>query len=220
MPRAHEHALADVEGARSAVTIAGLPGSIRSGGSTHLAVQIALEGAAESGVGTVMLDLASYDLPLCDGTHPDVEVPAGVLRLRRDLRAVQGVILGTPEYHGSFSGALKTALDWIGFEELEGKMVGLVGVSAGQMGAVHALDGLRAIGRALHAWVVPEQATIAEVRRYLDAEGNLTDERLRERLKGVGRQVAQFASLHNSTSAREFLYMWEAAPQNPGAQRT
>lgn len=220
MPGAHEHALADVEGTRSAVTIAGLSGSIRSTGSTHTAVRIALEGAAESGVRTIMLELGSYDLPLCDGVHRDAEAPAGVLRLRHDLRAVQGVILGTPEYHGSFSGALKTALDWIGFQELEGKMVGLVGVSAGQMGAVHALDGLRAVGRALHAWVVPEQAAIAEVRRYLDANGDLTDERLRERLKGVGRQVAQFASLHNSAGAREFLQQWEAAPQNPGAQQT
>ena len=220
MPIAHAHAQADVEDARSAITIAGLPGSIRPGGSTHLVVRAALEGAAESGVRTIMLDLGSYDLPLCDGVHPDADAPAGVLRLRHDLRAVQGIILGTPEYHGSYSGALKTALDWLGFEEFEGKMVGLVGVSGGQMGALHAIDALRTVGRALHAWVVPEQAAVAEIRRYVDAEGRLTDERLRQRLMAVGRQVAQFASLHNSTGAREFLDLWEAAPDNPGARGT
>ncbi len=220
MTLSRDRALAAVEGARSTIAIAGLAGSIRPGGSTQTAVRLALEGAAESGVRTVMLDLASYHLPLCDGAHGDADVPEGVLRLRRDLRAVQGIILGTPEYHASFSGALKTALDWLGFEEFEGKMVCLVGVSAGQLGALHALDGLRTVGRALHAWVVPEQAAIPEVRRYMDAEGNISDERIRQRLMAVGRQVAQFASLHNSHATREFLALWEAAPLNPGAQGT
>ena len=71
-------------------------------------------------------------------------------------------ILATPEYHGGSSGVLKNALDLMGFDEFEGKMVGLVGVSGGRMGAVDALNTLRNIGRALHAWVVrwTEQAGI------------------------------------------------------------
>ncbi len=80
MPIVHTHALADVENARSAVTIAGLPGSIRPGESTHLVVRAALEGAAESGVRTMMLDLS-----FCDGVHPDADTPAEVPRLRHGL---------------------------------------------------------------------------------------------------------------------------------------
>jgi NAD(P)H-dependent FMN reductase len=41
-------------------------------------------------------------------------------------------------------------------------MIGLVGVAGGQMGAFDALNTLRTIGRALHAWVVPEQASVPE----------------------------------------------------------
>ncbi len=79
---------------RAAVTIAGLPGSICPGESTHLVVRAALQGAAESGVRTMMLDL-----PFCDGVHPDAPAPVGMPRLRHDLRAVQGIILGTLGYH-------------------------------------------------------------------------------------------------------------------------
>ncbi len=42
-----------------------------------------------------------------------------------EVAGAQGIILGTPEYHGSFSGVLKNALDLMGFDEFEGKMIGL-----------------------------------------------------------------------------------------------
>ena len=85
------------------------------------------------------------------------------------------------------------------------------------MGAVHALNSLRNIGRALHAWVIPEQAWIPEARKLFDEEGRLNDREYEERLKEVGRQVARFAYLHTSEKAREFLRLWEGAPVNPGA---
>jgi hypothetical protein len=61
----------------------------------------------------------------------------------------------------------------MGFEEFEGKMLGLVGVSGGTMGAFSALEGLRNIGRALHAWVVPEQASIRQAWQKFDEAGKL-----------------------------------------------
>jgi multimeric flavodoxin WrbA len=61
------------------------------------------------------------------------------------VRAAQGIILATPEYHGGYSGVLKNALDLMGFEEFEGKVRGLVGVSGGGMGAFGSLNNLRAV---------------------------------------------------------------------------
>ena len=95
-------------------------------------------------------------------------------------------------------------------------MLGLVGVSGGGMGAFGALNNLRAVGRALHAWVIPEQASIPQAWKVFDAAGNLQDSDLEKRLKDVGRQVARFAYLHTSKQAQEFLRVWEAAPVNPG----
>ena len=136
--------------------------------------------------------------------------------MRRALRHADGILIGTPEYHGSFSGVLKNAIDHMGFAEFEGKMVGLIGVSGGRMGATIALNSLHTIARALHAWVVPEQASIPEAWRNFDKDGNSKQEDLEKRLLGVGRQVARFAFLHTSDKTRDFLRAWEQAFENPG----
>jgi FMN reductase len=197
------------------IRVVGINGSLRDGSYTRLAVRLALQGAEEVGAQTQLIDLREYDLIFCEG-KVGKDAPPDVLRLRQEVKQAQGIILGTPEYHGSFSGVLKNALDLMGFGEFEGKMVGLVGVSGGKIGATNALNSLRTVGRALHAWVVPEQVSVPEAWRMFDTTGNLKDPRLEDALKEVGRQVARFTFLHSSEQAREFLHLWETAPENPG----
>src|SRR2546421_12952147 len=189
------------------IHIAGLSGSLRAGSYTRRAVECALEGAAESGAETRLIDLTEYNLIFRAG-QDETGYPADVARLRAEIKEADGIILGTPEYHGSLSGVLKNALDLMGFDEFEGKMIGLVGVSGGALGAVHALNSLRAVGRALHAWVIPEQASIPEAWKVFDESGTLKDGDLEKRLKEVGRQVARFDYLHTSEKAQEFLRSW------------
>jgi FMN reductase len=198
------------------IQVAGICGSLRKGSFTRMALHLALEGAQEAGAHTHLIDLSAYQLIFCDGKEDESVYPKDVFKLRDDVRAAQGIILATPEYHGSYSGVLKNALDLMGFDEFEGKMLGLVGVSGGGMGAFGALSSLRAVGRALHAWVIPEQASIPEAWQVFDALGNLQDPHLEKRLKEVGRQVARFAYLHSSAQTQEFLRAWESAPVNPG----
>jgi len=147
----------------------------------------------------------------------DTGYPDDVFRLRQDVKQADGVILGTPEYHGSFSGVLKNALDLMGFDEFEGKMIGLVGVSGGRMGAFDAMNSLRNIGRALHAWVIPEQASVPEAWKVFSGDGKIGDPEIEERLKEVGRQVTRFARLHKCENALEFVRSWQKAQANPGA---
>jgi NAD(P)H-dependent FMN reductase len=175
-----------------------------------------LQAAAESGAETHLIDLNDYNLVFRAGKD-ETGFPADVSRLREEVKRADGIILGTPEYHGSLSGVLKNALDLMGFDEFEGKMIGLVGVSGGQMGAFDALNTLRNIGRALHAWVIPEQASVPEAWKVFTEDGKIADPQLEKRLKEVGRQVARFARLHKCESALDFLRNWQKAQANPGA---
>ena len=202
--------------AQSKISVVGICGSLRAGSYTRMALRFALEGAQEVGAKTKLIDLRDYGLNFCDGKEDESGYPPGVRKLREEVRAAKGIILATPEYHGGSSGVLKNALDLMGFDEFEGKMVGLVGVSGGRMGAVDALNTLRNIGRALHAWVVPEQAGIPEAWNVFDEGGNMKNPKLAERVKDVGRQVARYAYLHTSEKAMEFMRLWEGAPVNPG----
>jgi FMN reductase len=198
--------------------IVGISGSLRPGSYTTRAVALALKGAEGLGCQTKLIELREYQLVFCDGKDDESHFPEGVFRLRQEVKQAQGIILGTPEYHGGYSGVLKNALDLMGFEEFEGKMLGLVGVSGGAMGAFGAMNGLREVGRALHAWVVPEQASIPQAWREFDEAGKLKDPELEERVRRVGRQVARFACLHGSCAANEFLQKWEKARENPGGE--
>jgi NAD(P)H-dependent FMN reductase len=74
------------------------------------------------------------------------------------------------------------------------------------------------VGRALHAWVIPEQASIPQAWQEFDDAANLKDPKLEERVRNVGRQVARFAYLHGSCEANEFLQKWEKARENPGGR--
>jgi FMN reductase len=200
------------------VKIVGICGSLRQSSYTRMALKVALRGAEEAGAETRLIDLRDYQLVFCDGGDADDKLPKDVSRLREEVQRAQGVILATPEYHGGYSGVLKNALDLMGFDEFEGKMIGLVGVSGGGTGAFGALSALRSVGRALHAWVVPEQVAVANVDEVFDEDGNCRVKDVKGRLRSVGRQVAKFVSLHNSDQAREFLKQWEAAAKNPGGE--
>jgi FMN reductase len=157
------------------------------------------------------LDLAVYNLPYWGLEREEGNVKA-VERFRNELRASDGVILGSPEIHGSISGVLKNALDLTGIEEFEGKMIGLIGVAGGRMGASEALSHLRTIGRSLHAWVVPGQVSIGDSAEAFNLNGEPIDPEIGDRLKSVGRQVAHFARLHKCENHAQFLKEWEAHP--------
>ena len=200
------------------VRIVGLVGSLRAVSYTRFSVQLALQGAAELGAQTELLDLRDYTLPFCDGGKDETHYPPDVARLRATVRAATGVIIGTPEYHNGYSGVLKNALDLMGFAEFEGKTIGLLAVAGGRLGGANSLLGLRSVGRALHAWVLPSEVVITESKRQFDANGQANDAQLAARLRDLGQQVARFSYLHSSQQALEFLRAWEEAPVNPGGE--
>jgi NAD(P)H-dependent FMN reductase len=197
------------------VRVVGIAGSLRPKSVTRMAVRYALRGAEEEGARASILDLTEYNLPFLGREQEDGNEKA-VRGFRAALRASDGIILGSPELHGSVSGVLKNALDLTGSNEFEGKMVGLVGVAGGRMGATETLSHLRNIGRSLHAWVVPAQASIGDSDQAFDFRGNPTDKEVGKRLKEVGGQVAHFARLHKCENHMQFLKEWEGAPVNEG----
>ena len=201
------------------IIVAGICGSLRTGSYTRMALNIALMGAKNAGAKINLIDLRNFDLPLMDGRSDEETFPEDVFKLRDEVKKSDGIILGTPEYHGGYSGVLKNALDLMGFDEFQGKMIGLLGVSGGSMGATNSLNGLHVIGRSLRAWVVPFQVSIASAYDEFDKEGNLKNRVLEQRVKKLGEEVTQFAYLHKIGKSEEFLEAWQGALINPGGER-
>jgi FMN reductase len=159
--------------------IVGIAGSLRKNSASGQALQLAAQRVAALGVEVETLDLRSLDLPFCNGDDDYPDYP-DVQRLRDAFRQADGIILATPEYHGSMSGVLKNALDLMGFEELSGKVAGLISVLGGQANS-NALNDLRVVMRWVHGWTIPEQIAIGQAWKAFNAEGKLLDEKLSER---------------------------------------
>jgi FMN reductase len=162
------------------IHIVGLLGSVRPGSYSRQAIQIALKQAERHGASVELLDLQVLNLPFCSGAkaypeYPDVEF------LQSAVANADGLILATPEYHGSVSGVLKNALDLLSFEQLAGKVTAAISILGGQANS-NALNDLRLIARWVHAWTIPEQVAIGQAWKAFDAEGNLTDPKIEERL--------------------------------------
>lgn len=169
------------------VKIVGIGGSLRAGSYSQMALHIAAQRAAALGAQVEILDLRSLNLPFCTGEndyhkYPDVE------KLQKAVKEADGLILATPEYHGSVSGVLKNALDLMSFEHLDGKVVGSISVLGGQVNS-NALNDLRVILRWVHAWVIPEQIAIGQAWKAFSPEGKLLDEKLSERFDGFAQSL-------------------------------
>ncbi|MDY6940910.1 MAG: NADPH-dependent FMN reductase [Cyanobacteriota bacterium] len=174
------------------VKIVGLAGSLRKDSYSQRALKLAAERVEALGGQVEILDVRSLDLPFCDGegdysNYPDVE------RLRAAFAQADGMILATPEYHGSVSGVLKNALDLMSFEHLDGKVAGLISVLGGQANS-NALNHLRVILRWVHAWVIPEQIAIGQGWQAFDADGNLVDEKLAQRFNKFAQSLVENTS--------------------------
>jgi multimeric flavodoxin WrbA len=123
---------------KSGIRVVGICGSLRAIGNTKTARSIALRGASEFGASTSLLELRDYELHFYGKAGPESD-PPDVARLRGEIREAHGIIIGSPEYHGSLSGALKNMFDLMSIEDFEGKIVGLVGVAGGHIGAINTL---------------------------------------------------------------------------------
>ena len=145
--------------------IAILIGSIRQGRQSHKIAHHLRRALEERGQTIDLVDLAAVQLPLLEervGKHP--QLPHTAQELSNRLHAADAIILVTPEYHGSFSGVLKNALDYF-YAEFSKKVVGTVGVSAGKFGGINAASQLQQVILSLRAFPLPTKLLVPEVYR-------------------------------------------------------
>jgi len=105
----------------------------------------------------------SLDLPHVNEDLEKGTLPASILAFRQALEKAQVVVIASPEYNGSFSSALKNAIDW-GTRPpgnlWAGKVVVLLGASPGVFGGIRGLIQLRTVLSGIKAWVIPEQVIL------------------------------------------------------------
>jgi FMN reductase len=178
------------------LTIVGLGGSLANVSRSRAALQLALEGAANAGAETQLLDIRQLDLPMY---NPDDDEPTETAtRLIEACHAADGLLWSSPMYQGTISGAFKNALDWLhllGDREppfLHDKVVGLISAAGGTQG-LQAINTMEFATRALRAWAVPYVVPVAAAPRVFDAAGQVQDQAVALQLETLGSEVVRVA---------------------------
>ncbi len=177
------------------VKVVGMGGSMKPGSTSIRTLEAALQAAAAAGAETDLLDIRLLDLPIYT---PDLEPTTGVRRLVDAVAAADGLLWCSPVYHGSISGAFKNALDWLELlssrepKYLTDKVVGLISTAGGVQG-LQAINTMEFVVRALRGWTVPLVLPLDRAWQAIDADGNIRDEGLKNKLWQLGQEVVRAA---------------------------
>ncbi len=106
----------------------------------------------KAGQAAEVLDLRALDLPPNDPAfhwRPEQHPAPKVRQFVSQVAAADIVMLGSPLYHGSFSGLLKSALDHLAGDAFAGKAVGIASNASGIRGSFQAAQQLVVVARTM-----------------------------------------------------------------------
>jgi NAD(P)H-dependent FMN reductase len=150
-------------------------GSLHRDSVTRVVVNHAAERLRAESCAVDVLDLGREPLPLY---NPDsAEDQPVFISLRDRVDRADVIILGTPDYHGCISSALKNFLDHF-WREFAGKL--FVTVVASHEKGLTVTDQLRTVARQCYAWTLPYGVSFADKADVKN--GEIVNDQFRNRL--------------------------------------
>jgi FMN reductase len=143
---------------------------------------------AERGCIVDILDFQQDPLPLYNPStaYDAPSFPA----LKRRVDQADVLLLGTPDYHGGISSALKSFLDHF-WQEFGGKLFATI-VSSHEKGLT-VTDQLRTVARQCYAWSLPYGVAFTGSEDVKD--GSIASQSLKRRLEMMCRDIAVYGKL-------------------------
>ena len=171
-------------------------GSLREHAYSKRVVKTAIKGAETAGAEVTFIDLRDYPMPIYNADdHEQNGFDENAARLQRLLYEHQGLLICSPEYNGSLSGALKNALDWTSRKSDEfkmgevfgGKVGAIMTESPGGFGGLRCLGHLRSILSILGVNVLPSEIAVSKVDGMFDGNDTvMTNETMKNLLENLG----------------------------------
>jgi NAD(P)H-dependent FMN reductase len=189
------------------IRIAMISGSLRKGSfNTKLLKQVGDIMGQSEGVELDHISLSELDLPMFSEDLEAEAFPESALELKRRLIAADGVLVSSPEYNGSFSGALKNAIDWASRprpdeEQLacfKGKVCALLAASPGAIGGLRGIRHVRQVLTQLQMHVIPQEFALGKAHEAFDDNDQLKEEFPQKMAKNVGESLVRLTRMHKS----------------------
>ncbi len=149
-----------------------LYGAIREGRLSIRAAKAVQHALQQSGkVNATLLDLRDYDLPVMKVRLKDMQdPPENVQHISEKISLADGLVMVTPEYNNSYSGALKNMVDYFTMEWKK-KPIGVVTASNGKQGGINASNLLQLLILAIGGYAMPTKLLVPELDKTLDENG-------------------------------------------------
>ena len=157
--------------------IAILSSSTRLNRQSHRAALGLAHTIAQQGLHTAeILDLAAYQFPLLEEVlHRHPNAPAGLAAFAERIRQADACLFVSPEYNGSYTAALKNAVDYLKEGEFARKVIGVVSVTSGALGGIRAALAMQQLVLGISGIPIPQMLTIGHVVQKFDETGQLLD---------------------------------------------
>jgi FMN reductase len=170
------------------LNILAISGSLHGASVTRAVVAHIADQLKAAGCAVDVLDLAKEQLPLYnpDTAEDHASFPALQVRVER----ADVFILGTPDYHGCISSALKNFLDHF-WHEFAGKLFATA-VASHEKGLT-VTDQLRTVARQCYAWTLPYGVAFADKSDV--ADGKIVSDSLRKRIEMLVHDVRVYGEL-------------------------
>ncbi|MBA3897452.1 MAG: NAD(P)H-dependent oxidoreductase [Sphingomonadaceae bacterium] len=178
--------------------IVGLGGSMTSNSTSERLLRHALAACEAGGAKTLCFDGLALDMPMYGYGTPRTDKARALID---GLRRADGIVIASPGYHGTVSGLIKNALDYVedmasdALPYFEGRAVGLIAVASGWQATGTTLATLRAIVHALRGWPTPMAVTVNSVQPLFDGDGAIADLGLSNQMDVLSRQLVGFARM-------------------------
>jgi chromate reductase len=160
--------------------VLGICGSLRKA-SLNMAALRACNDLLPPGMTLQITSIA--DVPMFNQDVFDAGMPEPVKRLRGEITAADGLLLASPEYNFSVSGALKNAIDWgsrAPNQVFQDKPVAMFSATQGPLGGPRNQYDLRRMLVQLWAHPLPRPEVFIGNAASKFADGKLTDETTRK----------------------------------------
>lgn len=123
-----------------------------------------------------VLDLADYHFPMLEEVlHRHPNPPEGLSDFAERVRRSDTHLFVSPEYNGSYTAALKNAVDYLKEQEFSRKVVGVVSVTSGSLGGIRAALSMQQLVLGIGGYPIPQMLTVGSVAQRFDEQGTLLD---------------------------------------------
>ncbi len=170
-----------------AFRVLGIGSSLRDNASSTTALSATLDFAKKYGAETRLLDLRQVKLPLYDPAENKSN--SDITKTQDDVLWADALILSTPDYHGSMSGAMKNFLDYF-WAEFAGKTFGYI--CASHEKGLTAMDQMRTAIRQCYGWSMPYGVSVSDRDDFADGKIN---QKLESRLDMLARDLVVYGNL-------------------------